>query len=295
MLTKQYYALTKDGSELCLRLTKPSKAAKAVLCLVHGQGDHGGCFEALREYYSSSSFAVLSIDLHGNGSSPGIRGHIDDYETLFDDIDLLLSQAQEQFPDLPVFLYGHSLGGNLVLNYVLRRKPEISGVIASSPWLSLAKNGQLTSLIAYILDKLKPNYILNAGINAALLSHDREYVKNYAQDPLIHGSISSHLLANACKSGKWAIHHASDFDLPLLLQHGSADPITSVKATKSFYKLAHRKNISLKIWEGDFHSLHNEANRLEIFNYVLSFLLSVIDEKENIQQNSILTKEERIS
>ena len=57
---------------------------------------------------------------------------------LMDDIASFSQQADQRYAGLPRFLYGHSLGGNLVLNYALRRKPDLRGVIATGPWLKLA-------------------------------------------------------------------------------------------------------------------------------------------------------------
>lgn len=276
MLIHKYTKQSKEGSELFLRLTKTIEQPKGVLCLVHGQGDYSGCFEYLTEYFTQASFHVLAIDLHGNGNSPGVRGHIDDYNILLDDIDLLLSQAKELFPTLPIFLYGHSLGGNLVINYVLSRKPDITGVISSSPWLSLTKHPILRWIHAYLLDKIKPNYIIDLGLDASAITRDPVYTKTYIEDPLIHGKISMHLLESASRRGSWALHHANEFDLPLLLQHGVEDSITSAKAARKFYKNANTNKVILKIWNGRLHSLHNEINRDEMFHYVQNFLLEHI-------------------
>jgi alpha-beta hydrolase superfamily lysophospholipase len=271
------YTLTaKDGAELCFYKTEPVGTIRGVICLVHGLGDYSGCFSYLIDFFSKASFAVMAIDLHGNGASSGSRGHIANFEILYDDIELLLKQAKENFPSAPIFLYGHSLGGNLVLNYALKRQPDIAGVIAASPWIEVAENPLLKRWLAYVLDVFAPNYIIDAGIDASKLSHDPSFVESYAQDPLVHGLISVHLLASSCRSGLWAVKHAGEFNLPLLLMQGSSDFITSIKATKRFFERAPKKTTTFKIWNGDFHSLHNEANREEIFNFVLSFIESLL-------------------
>jgi alpha-beta hydrolase superfamily lysophospholipase len=55
-----------------------------------------------------------------------------------EDIDSLLEEAKRRYPDKPCFLHGHSLGGILVLNYTLRRRPELAGVVANSSGLRTA-------------------------------------------------------------------------------------------------------------------------------------------------------------
>jgi len=171
MVNQYYKKITSDGSELFFQLTKPEGPIKAVLCLIHGQGDHGGCFEYLRDFFSDKSYGLISVDLHGNGASSGKRGHIDNFEKLLDDIDVLLSEASEKFPESPVFLYGHSLGGNLVIHHSLKRKSKVAGVIASSPWLRLTINPLLVRPVAFFLDIFKPDYLIDVGIDAGKLSN----------------------------------------------------------------------------------------------------------------------------
>ena len=76
----------------------------------------------------------------GTASRPG-QGVTPPYALLLDDVGLLLGEADKHFPGKPRFLYGHSMGGNLVLNYALQRKAEtgfLSGLIATSPALRAA-------------------------------------------------------------------------------------------------------------------------------------------------------------
>ncbi len=53
-------------------------------------------------------------------------------------IDIMLDSCRKTFHGIPVYLYGHSLGGGIVLNYILRHNPKIKGAIVTSPWLRLA-------------------------------------------------------------------------------------------------------------------------------------------------------------
>jgi len=283
MEPKTYTVKATDGTSLVMRFAAPEGAVRGVICLVHGLGDYGGCFSHLINYFKAASFAVLALDLHGNGSSEGPRGHIADYEILYEDISLLLNEAKSLYPSIPVFLYGHSLGGNLVLNYELRRKPQVAGVIASSPWLELVSHPVATRRIAKLVNRIKPDFILNVGIDAKKLSHDPEFIRNYEADTLVHGYISAYLLAESYRAGIWAVEHANEFSHPLLLMHGGSDEITSYRATERFFHGMGEKNAVLKIWDGDFHSLHNELNRQEIFDFVLQFIASAEEKTKSCE------------
>jgi alpha-beta hydrolase superfamily lysophospholipase len=88
-----------------------------------------------RSFLTKNGLAVQSFDLRGHGRSGGARGHSPSHEHLMRDIDLLFADADQHYPGSARILYGHSMGGQLALNYTLRRHPRVSGVVATSPAL----------------------------------------------------------------------------------------------------------------------------------------------------------------
>jgi alpha-beta hydrolase superfamily lysophospholipase len=129
---------TFDGLSLFAQNWQPEDRTRAVVCLVHGIGEYSGRYVHVADRLTQAGYAIFTFDLRGHGKSEGLRGHIPSYEAIMQDISFLLETANKKYPQLPVFLCGHSLGGNLVLNYVLRRQPHLKGVIATAPWLHLA-------------------------------------------------------------------------------------------------------------------------------------------------------------
>ncbi|MGB2782801.1 MAG: alpha/beta hydrolase, partial [Atribacterota bacterium] len=109
---------TFDGLLLFGQSWQPESKPKAVICLVHGLGEYSGRYTHVADALTLAGYALISFDLRGHGKSEGPRGHTPSYEALMKDISSLLEVTNKQFPQLPSFLYGHSLGGNLVLNYV---------------------------------------------------------------------------------------------------------------------------------------------------------------------------------
>jgi alpha-beta hydrolase superfamily lysophospholipase len=94
------------------------------------------------------------------------RGHTPSKEHLYNDIAHHLEEAGKRYPGKPCFLYGHSLGGNLVINYALRRKPEIAGVVATGPELELAfAPPPVKMTLAYIMDVLAPGLAMDSGLD----------------------------------------------------------------------------------------------------------------------------------
>jgi alpha-beta hydrolase superfamily lysophospholipase len=129
---------TFDRLQLFGQSWQPEEQPRAVVCLIHGIGEHGGRYAHVADALTQAGYTLFALDLRGHGKSTGSRGHTPSYEALMNDISSLLEIINKQFPQFPFFLCGHSLGGNLVLNYILRRQPQFKGVIVTAPWLRLA-------------------------------------------------------------------------------------------------------------------------------------------------------------
>jgi len=262
---------TNDGAVLYAREWQPkSNQLRGIIFLVHGLGEHSGRYSNVALKMTQAGYVLLIFDLRGHGNSPGRRGHIPCYDMLLDDIECFRSESIKRFPDLPTFLYGHSLGGNLVLNYVLRRRPKFTGVIVTSPWLKLAiEPPALLRAFVRFLSILWPTLSLSNGLKLNALSRDPSVINAYKADPLVHNKIAVRLFAVMDRAGRWAMENAIQFNLPLLLMHGGDDRITSSEATKKFASSVH---CTLIIWQGLFHELHNEPEKEEILAYTINWL-----------------------
>ena len=154
-----------DGIQFYFQGWQPETPAKAAVCLVHGLGEHSGRYAHVAAALNDAGYAVLGFDLRGHGKSGGPRGHTPTYDTLMDDIGRLLDEAAKRYPGAPCFLYGHSLGGNLVINYALRRKPSLAGVISTSPGLRVANPlPPLQVALAKVMNKLQPGMQMANGL-----------------------------------------------------------------------------------------------------------------------------------
>ncbi len=261
-----------DGIDLYARGWEPDGAPRAVVCLVHGLGEHVARYENVATALTAEGFVLFGFDQRGHGRSGGPRGHVPSYNQMMDDIALLLKQAASRYPGLPLFLYGHSMGGNEVLNFSLRRKPELKGVIATGPFLRLAFQPPAAQVtLARMMNGLFPSFTQKSGLELAALSRDQKVVDAYVADPLVHNKITARLFVELFDSGEWALNRAVEFTLPLLLMHGSADRLTSSNATREFARNG-GKNISLHIWDGWYHEIHNEADQAEVFKVMLDWL-----------------------
>ncbi len=263
---------TFDGLQLFGQSWQPEDQPRAVICLVHGLGEHSGRYVHVADSLIQAGYTLIFFDLRGHGKSEGPRGYTPSYEALMKDISSLLEVANKQFPQLSSFLYGHSLGGNLVLNYILRHQPQLKGVIVTGPWLRLAfEPPRFKIILAQITNYIWPSFSQKSGLDTKAISRDPEVVYAYENDPLGHDHISARMFIGIYQSGQWALEHASEFSLPLLLMHGGADKLSSIEASKEFDRKIPKK-CTFKIWDGLYHEIHNEPEREEVFKFLIDWL-----------------------
>ncbi len=109
-----------DGIQLFYQSWLPDEDPKASIIIVHGGGDHSGRFGNVVNYLLPEKFAVFAFDWRGHGRSPGVRGHINSWNELSDDLSKFIHLVNEFHSNIPLFLFGHSMGGAIVLDYCLR-------------------------------------------------------------------------------------------------------------------------------------------------------------------------------
>jgi alpha-beta hydrolase superfamily lysophospholipase len=251
-----------DGVVFYTRAWQPEVASRAVVLLIHGLGEHCSRYDHVAAAFAAQGIATTSFDLRGHGRTPGPRGHIPSFELVDQDIDHFLTAAAEAFPRLPRFLYGHSMGGELVLYYTITRHPHLAGVVCTSPGLGTSDPMPAAKMLAArVLYRLAPRVSMPNGLDLANLSHDANVIQAYRDDPLNTPLVSARLGLDILRTGPWIVEHAGEFDLPLLLMQGSGDHIVLPEATRRFAAGMPKELITYREWEGLYHELHNEPQK----------------------------------
>jgi alpha-beta hydrolase superfamily lysophospholipase len=265
----------KEGQVLRGLINSPGERCRAIIIFVHGLGEHLQRYNEWSGRFVSEGIGFTGVDLPGHGRSEGKRGYIKSYSSTDEMIGILMESVTKTFPGIPVFLYGHSLGGGIVLDYILRKKPAITGAIVTSPWLRLTfQPGRFRIALASVLKSIMPGLIQPSGLVTDHISHDKAVVEKYKTDPLVHGKISVSLFHSAVGAANYSLAHASELKIPLLLIHGSDDLICSPDGSREFASNA--PGTLLKIWDGGYHELHNESFKNEVFALIMSWLNSKI-------------------
>ncbi len=267
----EYFWKTKDSVTIYGQGWQPDSQPKAVICLLHGLGEYSGRYRTMGEFVTDSGYILLSFDLRGHGKSEGQRGYIPSYKTLMKDISLFLKEVKSSFSTLPLYLYGHSLGGNLVINYALRYNLKCNGIIASAPLLRTGFDPPAWKmLMGKIMYQIWPTLSLSNEVDPYGLSHDTAVVRSRINDTLCHSRVTPRFLT-VFKAGEWALKNTERLDTPLLIMQGDGDRITSLDASRDFAEDAGAL-CTFKVWEGLYHTLHEEPERGKVFAHCIAWM-----------------------
>lgn len=267
----EYSIVLKNGMVLRGEISSPGGNPKAFVLFVHGLGEHIGRYSHWASYMNKNGIGFTGVDLPGHGRSDGVRGHISSYTLTDEMIGILNEHIIKTFPGVPVILYGHSLGGGIVLEHLIRRKPSVRCAVVTSPWIRLAfQPARFKIMLAGAMRHILPALTQPSGLVVDHISHDREVVQRYSSDPLVHDRISVSLFHNAMNAGAYVLLNATQLGIPVLMMHGSSDMICSPEGSREFTSAS--KMAELKIWDGGYHELHNEPFKADVFSYLLSWI-----------------------
>lgn len=244
----------------------------ATLLIIPGLGEHGGRYAESAGFFNAQGLNVCSIDVQGHGHSPGKRACIESYESLQDDVEAAKREVDRLYPGLPCVIWGHSMGGNLVINYLLRRQNLPHCAIASAPMLRAVKLPSHAFIwIARQLARFLPNMQLSSSVDSSDCTRDERFQKMMRADKLYFRTVSLRLGAALIDSGEWALQNASQLKIPLLLAHGLSDVVTSADASREFAKRSGR-HCELKLIEDSLHDIHRDLNRNDFYQMLLSWI-----------------------
>lgn len=250
---------------------------RGAIVLVHGFGEHSGRYmDVVTPRLLEENLAVFSYDNIGHGKSGGKRGHCPNYSALLELLDNIIAKAKLLNPNKPIFLYGHSMGGNLVLNYNLRIKSNLAGIIATSPYLKLAfQPPKWKMIMGKFMLKIFPSITMSSGLNPQHISRIDQEVEKYIADPLVHDRVSPMYSFPIMEAGEWAIQNANRLNTKTLLLHGTGDKIIDYRATEKLHK--NSKVTELHLIEGGYHELHKDVGSKNTLDIIGIWLRNSLD------------------
>ncbi len=246
----------------------------------HGFGEHSGRYGNLLDALAGTGVSLYALDARGHGRSDGKRGDADGQVEYVRDLEGFLVFLREQFGVLRPALLGHSMGGAIVLMFALRysNQWEISCLLTSAAALRVRQNllMRLKKGLGSLLFGLKPDLTVPAGLDTNGLSHDVAVGEAYRNDPLVHGDVTARMALDLLDAGEEVIRRAPLLKIPLLMQHGEADPLTDPGGTVAFFRNVGSSDCHLRLYPGLYHEIFNElpADRDRVLADMRDWLLS---------------------
>ncbi len=261
------FLVADDGK--CLRLCSASMVPKvrAELLITHGLGEHAGRYAHVAARLAERGIRVHVYDLRGHGRSAGRRGDVENYDVLLRDLRRVHGEVAAS--GQPVFLFGHSMGGQIVVRFLEGDGPVVRGAVVASPWLRLAFSPSRWKVaLARLVMRFFPSHSQPTGMRLDRLTRDQAHVEAMPDRLLMHHRISTRMFFAVHTASERAIAEAERVRTPLLLLHGDADPVTCCRATAEFHERVSALDKSLRIFPGGLHELHNDVIREDVLREV---------------------------
>ena len=261
-----------DGLQLNYEI-KTVESPIALVCIFHGHGEHLGRYDHVVDYLNSMGVSCIAVDWRGHGRSEGKKGHLPSLNHVLNDIEEVLKLARLTHLDAPLFLFGHSFGGCMVLNYVLRRPTmELAGFVAASPWLALAFQPPSWKVkLGRVMSKLLPKFSQPTDLDPNHLSRNEETVEAYRKDALVHDRMSARFYTEVNAAGNFVLNTTETFSLKGLVYHGSGDQIISFDATAGFAQ--HHSELDFHEFDGFYHEPHNDEGKESVLKLLGDWIL----------------------
>jgi alpha-beta hydrolase superfamily lysophospholipase len=277
----------RDGTEVAAYRWEPAGIPRGVVQLTHGMGEHLLRYQHLADTLTAAGFLVHGQDHRGHGatSGPDAQGVLGaaGWTGLVDDIDVLVQRARDEHPDLPLVLFGHSMGSFAAQQYVLDHSDRLAGLVLSGT--------AAIDLLEPALDLSAPMDLsaFNAPFEPARtdydwLSRDAAQVDAYVADPRCGFGIDAEA-SRAMFAGARAVADPQRLaairkDLPVHVTVGAADPVNGQLALSDALverlRGAGLTDVTLAVWPDARHEIFNETNRDEVEADLLGWLARVV-------------------
>jgi alpha-beta hydrolase superfamily lysophospholipase len=249
---------------------------RALVAIVHGIGEHSGRYTALASDLVKGRFTCVALDLPGHGESNGPRGDIPSWEKLRDQLVPAMFTATrglpDQPPELPVVLFGHSMGGVIALDHALVHPKGLRALVLSAPALRTAMPPWWKLALANAARLTTPSAGFPNGLDPDQLSRDAEVVKAYREDPLVHDKISPRTYFAFTEAAQRCRQGIRSLQVPTLMLQGMADKMVDPKGALEAAGAAPHDMLRFVTWRDAYHESLNDTGREEVVRDVMAWL-----------------------
>ncbi len=272
---REEYVTSARGERVFTRWWIPAlDQPRAVAVIVHGLGEHSGCYLPVTGFLLGRGMAVYAHDHRGFGQSDGRRGHIARYEHYVEDLRRLVERAHGEHPGLPLVLLGHSMGGTIALLFSQRYPEQITCAVYSAPALILRHHIPLFQrTLARGMSRLWPTFTSTDAIDPTVLTHDPAIQQEVRVDPWRHSRVSARLYTELFVRGPRDVLAGLDrLRAPFLIIHGTADPLVSPDGSQRVYDGASVEGSAIRLYPALLHESLREVEREQVFADIAGWL-----------------------
>lgn len=264
-----------DGVQRDIHIWEPPEP-RAVFLTVHGGMDHGGNYRNPGVYMKGQGFATVAHDQHGHDKKRKV--YIPRFDVFLDDLELMLDWVKSNYPDIPIFILSHSMGGLITTHFGIRRfkgDPLVKGFISSSPYfVNAIKTPKFLEKLAGLLSVLTPRMAIPMEDILVNCTHDAEIYQRYRQDEkdgIMAEKASARFAFELLKAQAWIPDHIAAWNHPLLVIVAGDDKVADSSATRKLLKEIDSGLLTVLDYPDNYHENFNELNREEVFAGILEW------------------------
>lgn len=269
-----------DGKKRGIHIWEP-EAPDKVFLTVHGGMDHGGNYGLPALYFKEKGIATVALDQHGHdhhGPDHPSKVIISNFDVFLDDLELMLDWVKNAYPELPIYILAHSMGGLIVTHFGVKRMeddPRVKGFIISSPYyVNAIKTPAVMRRLAGVLSVLAPKMTVPIEDILPLVTHDQEIYKRHRKDEadgIMATHVSARFAGELLKAQAWIPDNIASWNFPVLVIVAGDDKLANAAESRLLIGKIDPELVTELYYPENFHENFNELNREEIFKEIVEW------------------------
>ncbi len=265
-----------DKTRIFYQYWLPQGPVEKIILMCHGFQCHSDLYYVLGDYFFDKNVLIVSADQRGHGRTSGIRGHLDSFDLVYQDMRLLIHHLKRKYPKVPLYLMGESMGGLTVLNFAVQVPHDIEGLIALVPGIrprsfSIIKNFFIfASFLKYIPIK-KPIIKIPSDYNNPTYF---PAFNEYDSHDLLHANpISLGMVFNLLNLFRTTLPCIKNkIQKPILICQGTGDKLLDPQGAFELSQLIPTPDKTIQIYQNANHSLLMDQNAQKIYSDIYTWL-----------------------
>jgi len=278
--------LCADGIKRPTYSWESKQKAKGVLVAIHGAMAHGRDYSTMATSMNQRGWHMVSFDMRGHNRQKKV--HFNRLNDLLDDLGLFINWAKAEYPGLPVFIVGHSMGGLLSGLYALNRETAddaIQGYILSAPyWANAVRIAAPLKILSNALSKLTPTLTAPTEDFIDVLTHDAAITARHKRDEaekIRASGLSCRVASELLKAHKRIAKDIHRWQQPLFLALAGDDNLTDTPSVQQLAQQIEPSLLEEQLYADNYHENFNELNREQIFDAIDRWLDKQLNSTKN--------------